>query len=64
MRVFLKREGAVREIAGSHTVKEILKRLDINPESVLVIRDKKILTPDVVVKEDEEIEVWPVISGG
>lgn len=64
MKVVLRREGTVKEITGNHKVKNILRMLEINPENVLVLKNKQLLTPDVTVKDDEEIEIWPVTSGG
>ncbi len=43
---------------------DIFKELNLNPEEYLVIRDGKILTEDEEVKEDDEIELIRVISGG
>ncbi len=43
---------------------DIFKELNLNPEEYLVIRDGKVLTEDEEVKEDDEIELIRVISGG
>lgn len=64
MRIILRRDNSVKEIAGQHSVEKVLHLLGLNPESVLVVRGGQLLTRDVVLKEDEEIEVWPVTSGG
>lgn len=52
------------EIAGSRRVKELLRELDVLPETVLVIRGSELLTADATVGGDDVIEVRPVISGG
>ena len=52
------------EIAGKRRVKDLLRELDVLPETVLVIRGSELLTGDTVVGEDDEIELRPVISGG
>ncbi len=64
MRVIIRKDNTVREIEGKHTVGNILRLLDINPEAVLVLKDGKPVTRDVVVGGDEEIEILPVMSGG
>ncbi|MEN3011774.1 MAG: MoaD/ThiS family protein [Dictyoglomus thermophilum] len=64
MRVILRRNNEVKEIEGDLKVSEILKILNINPETVLVVRGEEILTPDKIVKNNEEVEIIPVISGG
>jgi sulfur carrier protein len=45
-------------------VVELLKRLDIVPEAVLVIREATLLTRDERVADEDELEVRPVLSGG
>jgi len=43
---------------------ELLKKLEISPEEVIVIRDKKVLVEDEKLNENDEIEIIKVISGG
>ncbi len=64
MKVVLRNPRREVEVAGRRRVKELLKELDILPDTVLVIRDDELLTADVVVGGDDIIEVRPVISGG
>lgn len=64
MRVILRRNNEIKEIKGDLKVSEIFKVLNINPETALVIKGEEILTPDKIVRDDEEIEIIPVISGG
>jgi sulfur carrier protein ThiS len=49
---------------GPKTVVAMLEELDIVPESVLVIKDKTLLTRDERVDDVDEVEVRPVLSGG
>jgi uncharacterized protein (TIGR00269 family) len=51
-------------IDGAKPVKVILRDLDIDPDTVLVIRGEDLLTREDVVGADERIEIRPVISGG
>lgn len=51
-------------VAGGRRVKEILKELDIIPETVLVIRGDELITADRVVADGDTIELRPVMSGG
>lgn len=64
MKVVLRNPSREVELAGRRRVKELLKELDILPDTVLVIRGRELLTADAVVAEDDVIEVRPVISGG
>jgi sulfur carrier protein ThiS len=43
---------------------ELLKKLEISSEEVIVIRDKKVLVEDEKLNENDEIEIIKVISGG
>jgi sulfur carrier protein ThiS len=51
-------------VDGPCLVRELLGRLDIVPESVLVIRGNELLTRSDRVGADDVIELRPVISGG
>jgi sulfur carrier protein len=64
MKVTLRYPKRQVEITGKRRVKELLRELDVIPETVLVIRGSELLTADTVVGEDDEIELRPVISGG
>jgi tRNA-5-methyluridine54 2-sulfurtransferase len=52
------------ELAGDRTVRDLLSELAINPDTVLVIRDRELLTREERVGADDRIEIRPVISGG
>jgi sulfur carrier protein ThiS len=64
VRVKLRNPDRVVEVSGPKTVSDLLGRLEIVPESVLVIRDQTLLTRDEGLSEGDEIEVRPVLSGG
>ncbi|MBI3635139.1 MAG: MoaD/ThiS family protein [Candidatus Rokubacteria bacterium] len=51
-------------VAGGRRVKDILKELEIIPETVLVIRGDELITADRVVADGDTIELRPVMSGG
>jgi tRNA(Ile)-lysidine synthase TilS/MesJ len=42
----------------------VLDRLGVNPETVLAIHRGELVTKDVVLPDDAELEIRPVISGG
>ena len=51
-------------MSGVNSVRKLLDRMGIVGESVLVIRDDELLTPDAMLKEEDVVELRPVISGG
>lgn len=64
MKVKLRNPDRVVEVSGPSTVLDLLKRLEIVPEAVLVIRDSTLLTRDEHLSDEDQIEVRPVLSGG
>ncbi len=46
------------------SVRELIKELNLSPESTLVIRNDEVLTEDEWLKEDDEVRVISAISGG
>jgi sulfur carrier protein ThiS len=52
------------ELAGDRTVRDVLAELAIDPDTVLVIRERELLTRDERVSANDRLEVRPVISGG
>ena len=64
MKVTLRQPARVAEVPGPASVARVLEELAINPETVLVIYDGTLVTKDVVLPADAEVEVRPVISGG
>ncbi len=64
MKVKLRNPDREVEVAGERKVHDLLGELGINPDTVLVIRERELLTREDRVREQDEIEVRPVISGG
>jgi len=52
------------ETRSGMTLRDSLKKIEINPESVLAVRDGVLLTDDEILKEGDRIKLVPVISGG
>ena len=46
------------------SVAKLLNRLELNRESVLVIRSDTLVPGDATLADDDTVEIRPVISGG
>jgi tRNA(Ile)-lysidine synthase TilS/MesJ/sulfur carrier protein ThiS len=64
MKVKLRNPDRETNVAGPTTVGAMLASLDLDPETVLVIRDGELVTKDHMLRDDDTVEVRPVISGG
>jgi len=64
VKVMLRNPKREVEVAGNRRVKDVLRELEILPETVLDIRGDELITADQVVSDTETIELRPVMSGG
>jgi sulfur carrier protein ThiS len=62
--VKLRNPDRVVDVEGPATVAALLERLEIVPESVLVIRDAMLITRDEPLRDGDRLEIRPVLSGG
>jgi sulfur carrier protein ThiS len=63
MRVTILPARDVKEV-DARTVGDLLKALGLHRDAHLVVRGEDILTTDVRLTAADDVEVWPVISGG
>ncbi len=64
MKVLLNHPVREVEVNGPRRVRELLKELSLLPEAVLVVRGDDLVTEDDVLRDDDRIEIRPVMSGG
>lgn len=63
MRVTILPARETREVEA-RDVRGLLRMLGFASDAYLVVRGDDILTRDVRLKPEDELEIWPVISGG
>ena len=64
MKVRLRNPDRELDVVGGRRVHDVLAELDINPDTVLVLRERELLTREDRVGDEDLIEIRPVISGG
>jgi sulfur carrier protein len=64
VRVLLRNPRRELDVAGPVRVHALLERLELNRESVLVIRGDTLVPGDALLGDDDVVEIRPVISGG
>jgi len=63
VKVFIERKNKTEEITAS-TVMDLLKKLNINPETVLTVRNNELLNLNDKLEKKDNIKLLNVISGG
>lgn len=64
MIVRLRNPSRELELPGPMSVAKLMVRLELNRESVLLVRNGELVPGDDVLGDDDVVEVRPVISGG
>jgi sulfur carrier protein len=64
VRILLRNPRREVEVDGPITVLALLQRLELNPESVLVIVGDELVTRDARLEDAASVEIRPVTSGG
>ena len=64
MKVLLRNPRRELDVDGPIRVLTLLDRLELNRESVLVVRGDTLVPGDALLEDADTIEIRPVISGG
>ena len=64
MKIFIERTNQHREIDFSGTVKDLLEKLQLNPETVIIARNNEIAVETDSLTNADAVKILSVISGG
>jgi sulfur carrier protein len=64
VKVHLRNPSRTLDVPGPVSIVALLQRLELNRETVLVIRGGTLVPGDALLDDADEIEIRPVISGG
>ena len=56
--------GKTWTLEGRTTVRDAIKKVGLHPQAVLALRDGKLITDDVLISGDDEVQLIAVVSGG
>ena len=52
------------DLPAGMTVRDAVKKIGLQPETVLAVHDGKLITDDTVIREGMKIKLVAVVSGG
>ncbi len=61
--MFIERQNITKEIEVSD-IADMLKQLQLNPDTILISVNDKLVTSKAVLKENDQVKLLSVISGG
>jgi sulfur carrier protein ThiS len=64
MPVKLVYRGKEHEVHAGATVRDAVRKIGLQPETVLAVHEGKLITDDTVLKDGMQIKLVAVISGG
>lgn len=62
--VFLERENKNHDISFNGSAKDLCKKLGVNINTVVVVKNNEIITEQDIISEKDDIKLLSVISGG
>ncbi len=56
--------GKLHEVPAGMTVRDAIKKIGLQPETILAVQGGKLVTDDTILRDGMEIKLVAVISGG
>ncbi len=64
MKIYIEKENKNLNLNFKGTVKKLLEELNINIETVVVLKNNEIVTEEELLEENDDVKILSVISGG
>ena len=64
MHVYIERSDEHKELSFSGSAKNLCKELEVNPQTVLILRNDELVTEDEELVDEDNIKLITVVSGG
>lgn len=64
MKLFFEKNKEIKEIDFQGRLSELIKKLNLTPNSVVIMRRNEILTEDQFVTNDDELRIFVIVSEG
>ncbi len=52
------------ELRGGMTVRDAIRKVGLDPEAVLALKDGRLINEETILKDDDEIKLVAIVSGG
>lgn len=64
MKIFIEKENKLLELKETCTGKKLLEKLNINPATVILVKNEEVVLEDELLEKNDDIKILSVISGG
>ena len=64
MKIYLEKDNKSIDITFSGKVSALLKKIKVNPETVIIVKNNELVTEKDVLNNNDSIKILSVISGG
>lgn len=64
MKIYIEKENKNIEIKFNGNINLILKKLKINPETVIITKNNELISENEKLKDKDSIKILSVVSGG
>ena len=64
MEVFIESENKAKKIKFTGTVSQLLEKLNVNPETVIISKNSELVTENEKLTDKDDVKLLSVISGG